>query len=92
MYTPILKNHDNGCPGNRAFFHVHLSLSLGTKAFGISGVPINDLAPMKNCLGGCKEGQIRSRCTMHRLALCMQILSSHAQIFSAVLLVRIFLC
>ena len=41
----------------------------------ISGVPINALAPMKNCLEGCKVGQISFCCTKHRLALCMQILS-----------------
>ena len=77
MYTPILKNHINDCHGNRAIFRVQMSLSLGTEVFFfcISDVPINDLAPMKNCLGGCKVGQISSHCTMHRLALGMQILS-----------------
>ena len=35
------------------FFMVQLSLALGT-----SWVPINDLAPVKICLGGCKVGQI----------------------------------
>ena len=45
------------------FFIVQLSLSLRTKIFCISGVPMNDLAPMKNCPGGggCKVGQISSR-------------------------------
>ena len=43
------------------FFIVQLSLSLRTKILCISGVPINDLAPMKNCPGGCKVGQISSR-------------------------------
>ena len=45
------------------FFIVQLSLSLRTKILCISGVPINDLAPMKNCPGGggCKLGQISSR-------------------------------
>ena len=43
------------------FFIVQLSLSLRTKTLCISGVPMNDLAPMKNCPGGCKVGQISSR-------------------------------
>ena len=33
-------------------FIVQLSLSLRTKILCISGVPMNDLAPMKNCPGG----------------------------------------
>ena len=37
------------------------SLSLRTKILCISGVPMNDLAPLKNCPGGCKVGQISSR-------------------------------
>ena len=76
MYTPILKNHVNDCHGNRALFRVQMSLSLETEGFFcISDVPISDLAPMNNCLGGCKVGQISSHCTVHRLALGMQILS-----------------
>ena len=43
------------------FFIVQLSLSLRTKILPISGVPMNDMAPMKNCPGGCKVGQISSR-------------------------------
>ena len=45
------------------FFIVQLSLSLRTKILCVSGVPMNDLAPMKNCPGGggCKVGQISSR-------------------------------
>ena len=48
------------------FFIVQLSLSLRTKILCISGVPMNDLAPMKNCPGGGggqfdKVGQISSR-------------------------------
>ena len=42
----------------RPYFIVQLSLSLGTRIICISRVPINDMAPMKNCLGGCKVGQI----------------------------------
>ena len=34
------------------FFIVQLSLSLRTKILCVSGVPMNDLAPMKNCPGG----------------------------------------
>ena len=43
------------------FFIVQLCLR--TKILCISGVPMNDLAPMKNCPGGggCKVGQISSR-------------------------------
>ena len=51
------------------FFIVQLSFSLRTKNLCISWVPINDLAPMKSCLGGCKVGQISSRCTMHSFTL-----------------------
>ena len=45
-------------------FIVQLSLSLRTKILCISGVPMNNLAPMKNNCpggGGCKVGQISSR-------------------------------
>ena len=52
MYAPMLKNRFNGCHGNYAFFIVQLSLSLRTKILCFSGVPENDLAPMKNCHGG----------------------------------------
>ena len=52
MTTPMLKNRVNGCHGNHAFFIVQLSVSLRTKILCISGVPMNDLAPMKNCPGG----------------------------------------
>ena len=34
------------------FFIVQKSLSLRTKILCISGVPMNGLAPMKNCPGG----------------------------------------
>ena len=51
---PMLKNRFNGCHGNHAFFIVQLSLSLRTKILCISGVPMNDLAPMKNCPGGAR--------------------------------------
>ena len=43
------------------FFIVQLSLSLRTKILCVYGVPMNNLAPMKNCPGGCKVGQISSR-------------------------------
>ena len=53
MYIPMLKNHVNGCHGNQAvfFFIVQIILSLRTKFFCISGVPMNDLTSMKNCPG-----------------------------------------
>ena len=58
MYTTMLKNQVNGCHGNHPFLKVQTSLSLMTKNICISGVPMNDLAPMKNCLSGCKVGQL----------------------------------
>ena len=61
MYTPMLKNRFNGCHGNHAFFHSAIEFIFEDKFFCISGVPMNDLAPMKNCPGGCKVGQISSR-------------------------------
>ena len=54
MPTPMLKNHVEGCHGNNAFFMVQKSLSLRTKIPCITGVPMNDLAPMKNCHGGAR--------------------------------------
>ena len=52
MPTSMLKSHVDGCHGNHAFFFiVQKSLSLRTKILCISGVPINDLAPMRNCHG-----------------------------------------
>ena len=53
------------------FFIVQLSLSLRTKILCISGVPVNDLAPMKNCPGGCKVGQISSRGICFHLPLLL---------------------
>ena len=57
------------------FFIVQLSLSLRTKILCVSWVPMNDLAPMKNCPGGgCKVGQISSRgisVDSHPLAVVM---------------------
>ena len=48
----MLINHVNSCHGDNAFFEMQLSLSCTTKTVGISGVPMNDLAPMTNCPGG----------------------------------------
>ena len=56
----MLMNHINSCHGNNAFFKMQLSLSCTTKTLCISGVPMNDLAPMKIVLG-CKLGQISPR-------------------------------
>ena len=67
MYTPMLKNRFNVTMETMDFFIVQLSLSLRTKILCISGVPMNDLAPMKNCPGGCKVGQISSRGIYHAL-------------------------
>ena len=54
MPIPMLKNHTDGCHGNHAFFIAQQSLSLGTKILSISGVPMNDLAPMKDYDGGAR--------------------------------------
>ena len=43
------------------FFHSAIEFIFEDKFFCISGVQMNDLAPMKNCPGGCKVGQISSR-------------------------------
>ena len=50
-------------PWKPCIFIVKLSLSLRTKILCISGVPMNDLAPIKIVLGEglCKVGQISSR-------------------------------
>ena len=54
MYTPMFENHVNGCHGNHAFFIEQKSLSLTTKMSFISGIPMNDLAPLKDSRGrGC---------------------------------------
>ena len=74
MYTSMLKNHVNGCHGNRAFFHGATEFILEDKIICMSWVPINDLEPTKNCLGGCKIGQISPQCTVHSIILCVQIL------------------
>ena len=47
----MLMNHVSSCHGNTAFFKMQLSLSCMTKTLCISEVPMNDLAPMKNCPG-----------------------------------------
>ena len=53
--TPMLKNHVNDCHGNHEFIDNENKFLLC-----ISGVPMNDLAPIKIVLG-CKVGQISSR-------------------------------
>ena len=88
MYIPMLRNYVNGCHGNNAFFIVQKSLSLWIKILCISGVPMNDLAPMKNCPGGggCKVCQISSRGTTYmsrKLALSFQVLHSKMMFESA---------
>ena len=61
------------------FFIVQLSLSLRTKILCISGVPMNDLTPMKNCPGGCKVGQISSRGISYAAHIidCITVKKSH---------------
>ena len=63
MYTSMLKNHVNGCHGNHAIFHSVIESIVAKKILSISLVPMNDLVPMKNCLGGAKVYQISSRVT-----------------------------
>ena len=51
-----------GCHGNHAFSESPNSspnrFILGERFFRIKGVPGNNLAPMKNCPEGHKEGKI----------------------------------
>ena len=61
MYNPILKNHVNNCHGNHEFFHSAKFIFEDKYILCISGVPMNDLAPMKKIVLGCKVGQISSR-------------------------------
>ena len=56
MYTPMLKNHVNGCHGNHAFFHSANGFIFEDKILCISGVPMNDLTPINDVLG-CMIGQ-----------------------------------
>ena len=51
MPTPMFKNHIDGCHGDHAFFHSAKEFIIEEKILCISGVPMNDLAPMKNCPG-----------------------------------------
>ena len=60
MHMPMLKNRVNGCYGNHVFFHSANKFIFMNKS--ISGVPMNDFAPIKIILGR-KVGQISSRNT-----------------------------
>ena len=52
MPTTMFKNHIDGCHGDHAFFHSAKEFIFEDNFFFcISGVPMNDLAPMKNCPG-----------------------------------------
>ena len=54
MYMPMFENHVNDCHGNHAVFHRTEEFIFDNKKYCISGVPMNDLAPLKNCPGrGC---------------------------------------
>ena len=60
MHMPMLKNRVNGCYGNHAFFHsANKFISMNKN---ISGVPMNNFAPIKIILEH-KVGQISSRNT-----------------------------
>ena len=61
MYTPCSRITLRVAMETMHFFIVQKSLSLRTKLLCFSGIPMNDLAPMKNCSGGFKVGQISSR-------------------------------
>ena len=52
MYTPCSRISLTVAMETMHFFIVQLSLSLRTKVLCISGVPGNDLTPMKNWGGG----------------------------------------
>ena len=66
----MLMNYVNGCHGNHAFLHGPKEFTFKDKNLCISGVPVNDLTPMKNCPGGCKVGQISSRGIIEVLTAC----------------------
>ena len=53
MYTNMLKTLATVAMETMHFFMVQLSLR--TKILCISGVPVNDLAAMKNCPGGASN-------------------------------------
>ena len=54
MYTPCLRIMLMVAMETKPFFIEQKSLSLTTKFLCISGVPMNDLAPLKDCPGrGC---------------------------------------
>ena len=47
---PMFKNRINGCHGNDAFFHSATEFIFQDENFFVFlGVPMNDLAPIKNC-------------------------------------------
>ena len=85
----MVKNRVNGCHGNCAFFHSAIEFIFGNKKnLCISWVPINDLAPMKNCLEGCKVGQISSRALFIVSHFACRFCCDVAHIFSVMLFVR----
>ena len=45
--------------GTPPFWRILLRVVMATKHLGIQGIPGNKMAPMKNCPGECKAGQIR---------------------------------
>ena len=57
----MLENRVNICHKNHACVHSATEFIFEDKILCISGVPVNDFAPMKNCPGGCKIGRISSR-------------------------------
>ena len=56
----MLKNHVDGSHGNHAFFHSVNMFFFEDNFFCIYGVPINDLALMKNCPGGARYVKLAS--------------------------------
>ena len=53
--TPhIRKNRDMGCHGNHSFSHSPNEFIFLEHFFRIQGVPVNNLASMKNCAGGAR--------------------------------------
>ena len=50
-YIPILESHIIGCHGNHAFSHSKNNFIFEDNFIRMCGVPMNNLAPMRNCPG-----------------------------------------
>ena len=61
MYTPMLKNHVNGCHGNHAFFHSAKEFIFEDKNSLHFWGPNERFGTHEKLSWGCKVGQISSR-------------------------------